>query len=196
MRPKIIVTFSAIFSAVRDLNYLSIINCGYSMVRILKCKGIVRLYCTDLASGCVRSYSLSNALSNETGLHSDRPYVRASKRRRQAVPGWSWRLQPPAHRIFVADCGRTWLEVRTYHPSHARRLGAYVSKIHHLVRLLGITQSLSAPAPIARYPRYTLIDPGQLPSPGQASLDLATLSDSVPRLRAECILQEYRENYR
>ena len=45
----------------------------------------------------------------------------------------------------------------------------YVSKI---VRLLGMTQALSNPAPIARYPWYTLIDPSHLPSYGQASLDL------------------------
>ena len=41
-----------------------------------------------------------------------------------------------------------------------------------LVRLLGMTQALSNPAPIARYPWYTLIDPSHLPSYGQASLDL------------------------
>ena len=40
------------------------------------------------------------------------------------------------------------------------------------VRLLGMTQALSNPAPIARYPWYTLIDPSHLPSYGQASLDL------------------------
>ena len=70
-----------------------------------------------------------------------------------------------------------------------------VAVIAQVVRLLGMTQALSNPAPIARYPWYTLIDPSHLPSYGQASLDLATLSASVPRLSAECILQDYRGEY-
>ena len=99
------------------------------------------------------------------------------------IPERPRRIAPPARQPVIGQ--------QHHIGRHLRQCGV----ARGFVRLLGMTQVLSDPAPIARYPWYTLIDPSHLPSYGQASLDLATLSASVPRLSAECILQDYRGEY-